>query len=1245
MFLKINKLWLSGLVLIIALVGLLFTMTTTNLGLNFIVWATQKIIPQVHIAQYEGSLSDGVKLRGVIYQDASASLKTEISNMAIKLSLSCLLQGKLCVHEAVVDGLNLEVSESNSQSRVENDVATQAVSTPIPIIVDKVLTKNVNLDIMGEVLGWRSLQSSLAFENNTLTLFDTDWYDLVLSTDNEKKQPSASEQIPAKGFDGIVLPDVVLPIQVIVDNFNLEHFTLEQESPFEVEQLTFSGAAHGSHVEITTLQLSAFDTVSKLEAQFDLTGNYPIKLSGLVQMLNKDFEGQTLKLDVKGSVTDLKLNSVLLGPVKAELSAQVQPFSPEMPFDINLTGGQVHWPLVGEPSYLIDINSLGVKGNLTHYQSKLEGEISGADIPETSIKVSGTGNTRTIDLDKLSLKTLGGEIQVPLSIKLAPELALSTQLSFSGIQPGLYWPELKGELNGKLALSTHITPKNRWSVKASDLKISGSVREQSLDITGAVQASGTDNVDDLQISTQGITIAHGVNNVLVRGRLDRLWNLDMTLNIPDVGASFANFGGQISGKASMRGALKDPKVEFDARAAKLNWDGQFSLAKAELVGRFSSLMNLSGELDLSLSKGQYQMHRLENLTLKGSGREGQHTLKLKAFTDVLTADLTLSGEVHPEQSLNWQGKLEQVVLTMRGQQWSLDTPTQLNYLAVEQEFNAAAHCWKQAEASLCFEQPLFIGPKGNIAFNLQQFDLEQLQGLLPESTQLNGKVNASGQFSWSPSSSPKIHAVVETTSGSFEQKFEKSLQVGWQSIWAKIDLDKESLALNWKIDLTENGDFYGRLSIPNVKDDNKKVNGEAKIDNINLSFLSPMVGEYNRINAVVNSKISFSGPIKRPRIDGALSFENILVQGDVLPIEVQNGKMNLSFSGYKALLTSTLGTPEGDLHATGQADWRRPQNWSSTVRVFADELLLNLPPTTKVKMKPDMVLSLSPQLATIKGNIDLPWGEVIVKELPPNAIGVSQDQVILDKHLKPLENNHDFPFEIESEIHIRLGDEFKLSAFGLDGRLTGQMNVSQRDLVPYVVGEVNIQEGSYRSFGQDLIIEEGKILMNGPIDQPFVQIKAIRNPDNTQDKVTAGVRVTGSADQPKVEIFSDPSMSQARALSYLLRGQDIDGETGGNAVATTLIGLSLARSGQVVGKIGEVFGVQNLQLDTKGAGDESQVTVSGYILPGLRVKYGVGIFDSVGEFTVRYRLMTNLYLDAISGVERAVDLIYQFEFN
>ncbi|KSB27406.1 hypothetical protein LFZ20_19685, partial [Salmonella enterica subsp. enterica serovar Johannesburg str. SA20025782] len=71
----------------------------------------------------------------------------------------------------------------------------------------------------------------------------------------------------------------------------------------------------------------------------------------------------------------------------------------------------------------------------------------------------------------------------------------------------------------------------------------------------------------------------------------------------------------------------------------------------------------------------------------------------------------------------------------------------------------------------------------------------------------------------------------------------------------------------------------------------------------------------------------------------------------------------------------------------------------------------------------------------------------------------------------------------------------------------------------------------------------------------------------TEDDVIAGVRVTGTADEPKAEIFSDPAMPQAEALSYLLRGQGLDSNQSDSAAMTSmLIGLGVAQSGQVVGK-------------------------------------------------------------------------------
>ncbi|MEI8544040.1 translocation/assembly module TamB domain-containing protein, partial [Escherichia coli] len=164
---------------------------------------------------------------------------------------------------------------------------------------------------------------------------------------------------------------------------------------------------------------------------------------------------------------------------------------------------------------------------------------------------------------------------------------------------------------------------------------------------------------------------------------------------------------------------------------------------------------------------------------------------------------------------------------------------------------------------------------------------------------------------------------------------------------------------------------------------------------------------------------------------------------------------------------------------------------------------------------------------------------------------------------------------------------------------------------------------------------KGELLFSGRPDQPYLNFEAIRNADGTEDDVIAGVRVTGLADEPIGEIFSDPAMSQQAALSYLLRGQGLESDQCDSAAMTSkLIGLGVAQSGQSVRKSGETFGVSNLALDTQGVGDSTHVVVSGYELPGLQVKYGVGKFETIATHTLRYRLMPKLYLVAVSGVDQ-----------
>ena len=177
-------------------------------------------------------------------------------------------------------------------------------------------------------------------------------------------------------------------------------------------------------------------------------------------------------------------------------------------------------------------------------------------------------------------------------------------------------------------------------------------------------------------------------------------------------------------------------------------------------------------------------------------------------------------------------------------------------------------------------------------------------------------------------------------------------------------------------------------------------------------------------------------------------------------------------------------------------------------------------------------------------------------------------------------------------------------------------------------------------------MRRGQFQFSGEANNPALDLEAIRNPERTADDVIAGVRVSGTANFPRVAVFSEPEKSETEALSYLLRGEGLDpsGDSDNTMITSALINLGLSQGSQVFESLGDAVGISGLGLETEGVGDSSQLVVSGYVLPGLKVKYGVGIFDSLATLTLRYRIIPRLYVEAVSGVDQALDFLYAFEF-
>ncbi|MDE1237566.1 translocation/assembly module TamB domain-containing protein [Vibrio aestuarianus] len=1246
--LKITK-WIATIlsvllmVFLIAIIGLLFT----NTGLNVLLWGAQQAVPQLQVATTQGALFPRFTLNQVTFIDDDLHLDLKAKRVTLAVNANCLFEPALCVQELAVIGLDFAMPElppESDETQVAKSEPVTAISTPVPITIGRVVLNDIKLDILGNKIAWQSFSTNASMFGNRLKIGKTSWNDIQLSlapNEAESAVPTAAES----ERQPIVLPDVTIPLQVELMRFDINNFTLQQAEPIVVNHLGLVANAYQHNVSLKALELDLPLLVANLKADVRLQGEYPLNLSLKSTIKQAEANGQTVALDAFGSVNDLTLDAKFGGLAQATLHAQLSPLDPELPFDIVLDDVHAQWPLIGQGDYFISVPTLKTQGSLQGYNLTLQTQLKGKDLPDVSLDVAGKGTLEQIALESLLVETLGGSVRGQAMANWQAPINWQAALTMQDIQPGLQWSEAEGVISGKLETSGELTSQGGWKVALPLLDIDGTLRDYPLNIEGQIDASDPTGNGEFQVSTSGLTLAHGPNQITAKGVLDKNWRMGLSVDFPDLAKSAPDLSGKLIGDIQLGGDLKQPKIKLRLDADSLAWQKEATLQHVTLHGDVIPLPMPQGTLRLQARQLEYQQHSVESLNLNFSGTQQQHTLSLDMVSDLLSTSLAIRGAFEDKPAMIWKGALDSVQFSTQQGPWELNQVTPIVVNVDKQQATIAAHCWLQNDSSLCLDKEATVGQNGAAQLSINQFDFKQIAMFLPAETEIQGQADANITAKWEENSAPQAQATLSLSKGHVTQHLEHPVTLGWESVSLETNLDQNKLLAQWLLDVTDNGDISGQLTVPDVIAKDKTIDGTLKLSTFNLDFLKPIIGEYSQVKSNITTDLTFNGPMLHPKVIGSLVVDEMLIKGDISPVDVNSGRLAVDFSGYQAVLNAAIQTPDGELDLVGDADWQRLEDWHANLRVFAEELMVDLPPMVKIKVVPDMTINVKPTLAKITGNINLPWGRILVEELPSSAVSVSKDQVILDASLQPIDDFNAIPFNIETDINISIGDDFKLNAFGLQGGLIGRLNVAQKDKGPFITGEINIKDGSYRSFGQDLVIEEGKILMNGPADQPYVSIKAIRNPDNTADDVIAGVKVTGPADEPEVSIFSEPAMPQANALSYLLRGQDIDGEAGGNAMTTALIGLSLAKSGRVVGEIGQAFGVQDLQLDTAGTGDDSQVTVSGYILPGLQVKYGVGIFSSVGEFTVRYRLMQDLYLEAVSGLDSAVDILYQFEFD
>jgi translocation and assembly module TamB len=226
---------------------------------------------------------------------------------------------------------------------------------------------------------------------------------------------------------------------------------------------------------------------------------------------------------------------------------------------------------------------------------------------------------------------------------------------------------------------------------------------------------------------------------------------------------------------------------------------------------------------------------------------------------------------------------------------------------------------------------------------------------------------------------------------------------------------------------------------------------------------------------------------------------------------------------------------------------------------------------------------------------------------------------------------------------LDLGDHFYIRVSGFEGRLAGQLDMhGEPGELMHVTGTIAAQDATFDAYGQRLQVERGLVNFQGPLDDPGLNIRAVRKGLD----VVAGVEVTGTVRHPLVRLVSTPNVPDAEKLSWIVLGRVPD--TSGVDSALLLAAAGSILGGQSNGQLGKSLGIDEISMSQQ-TGTDSQtvqkVTVGKQLSARARISYKQSL-NEVGSVAIfSYTLTPRFTIVTTTGTEDALDLFYTFRFN
>ena len=1188
--------------LTIVLVAALYFILDTQRGSDWLLTKGLAIVsPDATFTSYSGTLASGIQLKDLHLPLPAADIR--IASIDSAWNLWGILSGELSIQKLHIDTLNIDILTTPDTPKDTNAPSPwPSLSLPFPVGLDDVQIRALSLR-QGEstqTLDTISLQAHSGFLSTNISSF------AITSKDYKATLSGSLNNRP--------------PYKMRLDLG--WHIQMPEQAA-----LSGKGTLRGDLQELRLKH--TLETPAAIRSDIRISDWYEPSMA----MIDINKLRMTAKFDWEELPLPPALNEADNTPLLNSNDGQLQLAGTWQDYTLTLRSNIAVIPNNNEPR---------AKAEQAPPQALIDEVLKSPATLQLELKA----NKLAVAVSSLALNTEAGSVEVSGNIDanalLEPQpqtnaLTWQLKLKANELDSRALLPQLPSTLTADID-STGWWKNNDYQAALTINTLTGELNDK------AIAGNGSITLNPRGQEFNQLALQLGDNNVKADGKLSETSELNWQLDAPDLSQIYQQLSGAISSTGNLRGnaiaALFDngqsPVIKADVSISNLHYQ-QYAVANANL--RLTS--NAAAAVDINVKGEGISAAVLKNaqLELKGSGTLNNHRLVLQLDDESNHLTIDLSGALQEIRSAyQWHSTIRSLSLSSNASgPWQLSGSSELELAA--NSISLSPFCLAQNGATLCSEATFKNGDI-NASGQLESLPLERFTAGLPLGATITGLLNT--RF--------KIHGKSDDISG--------ELAVSSEPIVIRYQASEDQAAVEHHAVLTANADIQNNklnskalFSISDVGsinatlrttglDASSEIQGDINGGFSNLRWLGGLFPQLEKLDGVLRTQLSASGQLAAPKGDGNVSLANIKMELPDLGLSLQDASATLNFDSRGPWqLNSQVHSGDGTLVITGQGELGDTAGPTGEIQISGDNITALDLSDALVVVSPNINATLSPELIKIRGSLGIPKGNFTLKTLPEQAAGVSADERIVNSDKQGTKN----PSRgIDTRIQITLNDSFEFKGYGLSTRLGGELKISQKpDALLQAFGSLSLYDGVYQAYGQKLAVERGLLIFQGPLDNPGLNITAVRETKT----VKVGVNIGGFAQDIRSELFSNPALPPTDVMAILITGKapsDLN-KSDANQVMNAATALGISQSRGITNTLQNTFGVDVISLQGGDSYEDSSLVVGKYLTPDLFISYVQNLFTPAGSVQLDYSLTKSLGLKAQSGKAQSIDLLYKIE--